>query len=111
MESIALIAELERALPGFGDYYSDPTENLFDSGTLCAVFSACSSFVRERPVAAESWPLVADILNRAAASPDENLAEAACACFLENLADTGHPLRRFLEGKALEFWVDWEPAG
>jgi hypothetical protein len=44
MKPDTLITELDRALPGFAEYYRSP-ENLHDSGTLCAVFAACCDFV------------------------------------------------------------------
>ena len=103
-----LIAELERALPGFAGYHGS-SENLHDSGTLCSVFAACCDFVREQPITAECWPRLASVVNSAAS--DEAASEAACTCFLENLADPSHPLKRFLTGEALSYWTAWEPAG
>ncbi len=105
MEPDTLIAEIERALPGFAEYYGS-VENLHDSGTLCAVFSACCDFVRERPIAAECWPRLAIVVN--AAATDEAASGAARTCFLENLADPSHPLKRFLTGEALSYWAAWE---
>lgn len=40
--------------------------------------------------------------------PDRELDEAACTCFLENLATPDHPLSSHLAGPALRYWTDWE---
>ena len=110
MKPQAFVTELDRALPGFADY-SESSENLFDRETSCGVFAACSHFVRERPVPSECWPRLATILNRVATGSDASAAEAACACFLEHLADPAHPIKPFLDGEALRFWTMWEPTG
>src|SRR5215470_16272973 len=95
-----LAAHLGRILPGFGSYLDSP-DNLFDRDTPFAVFAAASSFVRERPLPVETWPSLASFINSLVVGGDEPLAEAACTCFLENLADRNHPIRPFLEGPAL----------
>ena len=100
-----LLTELDRALPGFAGYFQSP-DNLHDGGTLCAIFAACSDFVRERSIAAECWPQLANIVNTAVV--DEAAAEAACTCFLENIAEPSHPLKPFLSREALEYWTSWE---
>jgi hypothetical protein len=110
MDASALAAELDRTLPGFAGYLAS-TENLFECDNLCGVFAACSHFVRERTVAADSWLPLAAILNRVVSGTDRDASDAACACFLENLADPEHPLRPFLEGEALRYWTFHEGAG
>ena len=60
MDPNALVAELERVLPGFGDYVTSE-ENLFDSDSLCGVFAACSQFVTGRVIAADSWSSLAAV--------------------------------------------------
>jgi hypothetical protein len=110
LEEQSLIQELDGTLPGFTEYCSS-SDNLFDGGSLCGVFAACSHFVSDRPVAAESWPRLAAILNRVASGSDVPASEAACTCFLENLAEPSHPLKAFLEGEALRYWNAWETAG
>lgn len=107
MDAVALVAELDQLLPGFADYVKSG-DNLFDSGTACGVFAACSHFVSERSVSAATWAPLAMFLNAAVSGSDEAVVEAACTCFLENIADAGHPLKAFLVGNALSFWEQWE---
>ena len=103
-----LISNLDRIVPGFAEYL-DSDENPFTGGTPAAIFAACSWFVREQTIEPECWRDLANLVNDAVAGPDESLSEAACTCFLENLADVNHPLKPFLVGEALEFWGHWEP--
>jgi hypothetical protein len=110
MNPVELVAELNRILPGFADYL-ESSDNPFDSDNQCGVFAACSHFVRERTVAVESWRGLGSFLNLQVAEPDGAMVEAACSCFLENLADSRHPLKPFLAGEALLFWEQWEAAG
>ena len=110
MDPNALVADLERVLPGFADYVAS-ADNLFDSDNLSGVFAACSHFVTERVIAADSWPSLAAVINRVVSESDAGASNAACTCFLENLADPHHPLRPFLEGEALSYWKDYEGAG
>jgi hypothetical protein len=107
MDRQSLVAELDRVLPGFAAYLRSP-DNLFDSGSFCSAFAACSQFVRERPVAA--WAALARIVNQVVTGPNAVASEAACTCLLENLAEPGHPLKPFLEGEALRYWIAWEPS-
>jgi hypothetical protein len=109
MDDAALIAALDGALPGFLTYLASE-ENLFDKDTLDGVFMACSWFVRRTTVAAECWPALAGIVNAAGAANSRDLADAACTCFIENIAATDHPLRPFLEGEALRYWSYCERA-
>ncbi|HYQ03295.1 MAG TPA: hypothetical protein VER96_31690 [Polyangiaceae bacterium] len=102
-----LVSELDSILPGFAAYYQSD-ENLFDTRTSCAVFAACSHFVWGQPVADEAWSRLAAVVNRDAAGSDEVASEAACTCLLENLADPSHPLKRYLEGDAIRYWIAWE---
>jgi hypothetical protein len=60
VEPSKLLAELDRALPGFAEYYRSP-DNLHEGGTLCAVFAACSDFVREQPITDQCWPVLVRI--------------------------------------------------
>jgi len=110
MDALGLVVELDRTLPGFSSYFQSQ-ENLFDGTAPCAVFAACTHFVRERPLGVESWRSLAALINNAVGGSDEAMAEAACACFLENLAASGHPLKAFLDGDALRYWNEWEAVG
>jgi hypothetical protein len=107
MDAKGLIAELDGALPGFRGYVASE-ENLFGGETVEGVFTACSWFVRRTMVAAESWPALARIVTSAARAPDRSLADAACTCFLENVATPEHPLKGLLQGEALRYWSYWE---
>jgi hypothetical protein len=88
--------------------YLASEKNLFPRDTVEGVFTACSWFVRRTRVGAESWAAVAQIVNLSAAAPDRALSDAACTCFLENVAAPEHPLKAFLEGEALRYWSYWE---
>jgi hypothetical protein len=89
-----LVVQPAEALPGFSTYVGS-NENLFCADSICGVFSACSTFVRERTIPSESWLALAMIINAAVVDASTPLSEAACTCFLENLADFRHPLRAF----------------
>ncbi len=104
-----LIADLERTLPGFAEYLRSQA-NLFVAETPAGIFAACSHFVQDRSIEVERWQPLARLLNEAVTGPDEELAEAACSCFLENLATSDHPLKPFLSGDALRYWEHWESA-
>ena len=105
----SLIAVLDRAVPGF-KRYTESDENLHSTDSFHGVFSACTSFVWETRVAEESWRSLAQLLNELVRGHnDDGVENAACTCFLENLADRTHPLRPFLRGKALDHWMRWEP--
>ena len=110
MDAQSLLFELDRALPGFADYCASAA-NLFDTNSLCGTFAACSHFVSDRPIPTERWSRLAAILNRVVPGVDHAVSEAACTCFLENLAEPSHPLKVHLEGEALRYWNSWEPAG
>jgi hypothetical protein len=105
----ALIDELDRLLPGFAAYQHSP-DNLFDGDSLHAVFSAASHFVIEEPVAPAAWAPLAQFLNAAVSGDEPALSDAACTCFLENVAAPDHPLEPHLTGKAREYWKNWETA-
>ncbi len=104
-----LILDLDEIVPGFAGYLGSD-ENLFAGETPAAIFSACSHFVRDRPIDPDHWYPLASLVNDAVAGPDESVAEAACTCFLENLAAADHPLKAFLIGDALRYWEQWESA-
>jgi hypothetical protein len=75
MDARALLDELERTFPGFADY-CESMDNLFDNRTLGGVLAACSHFVREQPVPADSWPRLATFVNQVAGGSDDAAAEA-----------------------------------
>jgi hypothetical protein len=110
MDAPTLVADLERVLPGFSRYF-ESDDNLFDRDTAHAVFAACSHFAEGNEVAPQSWPLLGEFLNEVVSGPDDVMSEAACSCFLENLANARHPLKRFLRGEALRYWEHWEGTG
>jgi len=102
-----LISDLDRNVPGFAEYLESDA-NLFGVETPAGIFAACSHFVRNRPLDPGGWQALAQLLNDAVAGQDQAVAEAACTCFLENLAATDHPLKPFLIGDALRYWEQWE---
>lgn len=52
MKPSSLIAVLDQALPGFSSYV-ESDENYYDRDSVHGVFAACSTFMRERPVATD----------------------------------------------------------
>ncbi len=98
-----LTARLDAVLQGFQAYVRS-TDNPFDSDSVHGVFAACSHFVREKEVQPEGWKALAEVLNEMIGGQDGELDEAACTCFLENLAQPGHPILVHLRGSALDFW-------
>ena len=107
MSPDALTDCLDGALPGFRRFV-ESEENLYEQDNVHGVFVACSDFVRERDVSLSSWKQVAEVVNGTVKDSDEELDNAVCTCFLENLAETDHPLRALLRGEALEYWKRWE---
>ena len=105
-----LISDLDRSVPGFAEFIGSDA-NPFVADTPAGIFAACSHFVRSRTLDPGGWQRLAHLLNDAVAGPDDEVAEAACTCFLENLATTDHPLKSFLIGEALRVWEQWESAG
>ena len=55
-----------------------------------------------------AWSALGSLLNEVVGGADEDLDNAACTCFLENVAVPDHPLRSHLQGEALAFWERWE---
>ena len=109
MDADALVSRLEQALPGFR-IYVESEANLFDRSSAHRIFAACSHYVRERSVSPMAWQSLATLVNGIVGSSDAEFDNAACTCFLENLAETGHPLARLLRGEALTFWQQWAGA-
>jgi len=103
----ALIDELDEILPGFKRYVTSD-DNSFQPNTFHGVFAACTDFARGREVEADSWKNMAQLLNKAVGGSDKDLDNAACTCFIENLAAPEHPLRGLLLGEALQYWLYWE---
>jgi hypothetical protein len=102
----ALVEMLDRAVPGFREH-AESDAKLFEQDSLHGLFAACSHFVLERPVPASVWPAVAELLNRVVGGADNVLDEAACTCFVENLASRDHSLDHLLRGAALNYWRRW----
>ena len=99
---------LDKAAPGFSEYCGSEA-NLFASDNVGGVFAACSTYVQARPFPPSTWRAIAEFLNRVVGGADDDLDNAACACFIENLAKPQHPLRSLLTGQALAIWEQWEP--
>jgi hypothetical protein len=107
MEQRSLISDLDGAVPGFGAYLASG-ENHFDDDNPHGVFAACSHLVRNRAIQPESWERLAAIVNRVVGGEDAELDNAACTCFLENLASPSHPMKPWLRDAALAYWLIWE---
>ena len=110
MDISTLVQRLDSAVPGFASFV-ESDDNLFSSDTAHGVFAGCSDFVQDRKVSIQSWTALAELLNEAVGGSDEDMDNAACTCFLENLAAKTHPLGPFLRGEALMHWNRWcDPA-
>jgi hypothetical protein len=103
MATAALIDQLDVSLPGFRAYL-ESGDNFFENNNAHGVFAACSHFVRNYPPTEQSWRAMATLINSIVGSADADLDEAACTCFLENLACIDHPLRSLLNDKAAAYW-------
>lgn len=106
MDVAWLVSRLDEAVPGFRAWLQSDGA-LFETDNAHGVFAACSEFVREQPAASNSWPELAQLVNGIVDADDEELADAACTCFLENLAHREHPLSAVLQGGALSYWLRW----
>jgi len=100
MNSEELVALLDSPLPGFRQYVLSP-ENPFGADSIHSVFAACSHFVGEQQVPESAWNVLGSLLNEIVDGADGDLDNAACTCFLENVAVPDHPLRSHLQGEAL----------
>ncbi|MEQ8766513.1 MAG: hypothetical protein RL885_21545 [Planctomycetota bacterium] len=100
-----LVVRLNETVPGFV-HYRESDGSLFDGESPHAVFAACSHYVRENVISREVWRSLASLLNEIVGSGDD-IDNAACTCFLENLACDTHPLQELLQGQALEQWRKW----
>lgn len=101
-----VLAMLDRVAPGFRGY-AESTDNLFARDSVHGLFAACSHWVTAGHTPHGVWHAVADLLNRVVGGPDPDLDNAACTCFLENLARRDHPLDPLLRGEALAYWRRW----
>jgi hypothetical protein len=106
METHSLISLLDQAVPGFRAY-AESDDNLFQRDSAHGVLAACSHFVTDRSIPAGAWRPLADFMNEVVGSSDADLDNAACTCFLENLASPNHPLAPHLRGEALAYWQQW----
>jgi len=102
----SLLSMLDRAAPGFRGY-TESDGNYFERDSVHGLFAAFSHFVRDRCAPPTVWSAVAELVNRVVGGPDADLDNAACTCFLENLASRDHPLDPFLRGEALAYWRRW----
>jgi hypothetical protein len=102
----ALLSMLDQAAPGFRDFAASDDNDL-EQDSVHGLFAACSKFVGSRHASPAMWPAVAELLNRVVGGSDPDLDNAACTCFLENLASRDHPLDPLLRGEALAYWRRW----
>ena len=107
MTPTELIDALDRILPGFRDYVKSD-ENYAPQDTLHGVFMACTWFVGVRSFDDRTWRRLADLVNPMVDESDDDLSNAVCTCFVEDIAERGHPLKPLLTGFALTYWEFWE---
>ena len=105
-DALRLTGHLDTAVSGFAEYVASE-DNLFSRDSVHGVFAACSDFVREQSLDPGAWDRLADLVNSTVGATEASLTNAACTCFLENLAHLSHPLNSRLQGDALAFWRRW----
>ena len=108
-----LVQQLDQLIPGFESYAFDDDENLFlQDGELTAhgAFSAFSTYFREKSRSLEPDQLagIGRVVNQIVGGPDKDLDNAACTCFLENLAGDYPQLESELLGDARRYWDAWK---
>ncbi len=106
MHSKYLIRLLDETFSGFNEYVRSD-DNLFDQDSIHGVFAALAHFVKENAVSEQQWKAMAALIGEIVGGRDANLDNAACTCFLENLASRDHPLGAFLTGEPLAYWKAW----
>lgn len=106
MDIHTLEQELSAVSPGFTAYLWS-NENFMSRDTLRGVFAAYSHYLRESPPPAHAWHSIGSLVNLLSESHDQELQEALCTCFLENLASKNHPLEGELREPALGYWRYW----
>jgi hypothetical protein len=110
-----LVGSLTGLFPDFAAYW-EAADNLNreDDGsfTLGGVFAEFSDYFRDgyEGFAAERLQALGWLLAECMAEPDSELAEVTAECFLENVAaERFHAdFERFLIGRPLEFYAQWD---
>jgi hypothetical protein len=110
-----LVGSLTRLFPDFTARWEaedNPSREPDGSFTLCGVFAEFSDFFREHyeELAPERLQALGWVLAECMAEPDSDLDEATATCFLENVAaERFHAdFERFLIGRPLEFFAQWD---
>lgn len=110
------LVELSRLFPDFKLKWDDP-ENYFkeDDGsfTVCGVFAEFSHHVRRQfdEMSEETkWSLFRYIENCISGKTMDDLSNAVCTCFLENLAGENFSarLRSYMGRRSLEYFKQWD---
>ena len=110
-----LVGRLVGLFPDFADHWEGP-DNLSreadGSSTLCGAFAEFSHYFCEHyeELPPERLQALGWVLAECMAEPDTELDEAAATCFLENVAaERFHgDFERFLIGRPLEFYAQWD---
>ena len=110
-----LVGRLVGLFPDFATHWDAPDNSSREddgSSTLCGAFAEFSLFFCERyeELPAERLQALGWVLAECMAESDSELAEAAAECFLENVAaERFHAdFERFLIGRPLEFYAQWD---
>ena len=110
-----LIGNLAGLFPDFAAHWEaadNPSREDDGSFTLCGAFTEFSDYFRERyeELPPERLQALGWVLAECMAESDSELADAAETCFLENVAaERFHAdFERFLIGRPLEFYAQWD---
>jgi hypothetical protein len=110
-----LLGQLVGLFPEFAAHWEAPDNfNREDDGsfTLCGAFAEFSDYFRDgyEDFPAERLQALGWLLAEYMAEPDSDLTEITATCFLENVAaERFHAdFERFLIGRPLEFYAQWD---
>jgi len=104
MKETDLITRLEGISPGFATY-AHSAQHDYSIDSIHGVFCSYTEYVREYPP--DNWAAVASFVNSIVDASESQLSNAACTCFLENIAEPNHPIECHLAGFAKSFWEAW----
>ena len=108
-----LVGKLDLCIPGFALYAWDGDKNLFlhnDELTVHGALSAFSTYFRDNSRSLDPGQLksIGKLISQLVGGSDGELGNAACTCFLENLAGGYPQLEAVLTGEARRYWDAWK---
>ena len=104
MKCDLLINNINEIAPGFAEY-AESANNAFEIGAVHGIFAAFSHFVCKENCH-HDWKNIGTYINSVVDGSNSDLDNAACTCFIENIARSGHPIEVHLSGCANKYWHD-----